>query len=301
MTSKSHLEAEGVPTANPAVEDGAKAILRGLETEFAQCRAEIDQRLQAARTSSETEVMAIGEAINLIVERAKAYVERIDEQLRLQAAGEQQTSAMVKEMVASVHAQEETVERAMAQSSAILRAGRDVQAMASATRLLSLNARVEASRLGDQGSSFSVIADEMRQLSHAVQQTNSSVASMAKELERLLPMISQQTRAFQAQFEEFNRHVELQLHTLRADERDSGQDSPVVEQIMDAAYEALSHLAFQDPMIQSLDRIQTSLDRVQRHFDRCGQGEIAADPMPPPAEAAEAEANDCEAGEVLLF
>ena len=209
---------------------------------------------------------------------------------------------MIKEMVSAVNRQEEAVQKAMTQSSAILRAGHDVQAMASATRLLSLNARVEASRLGDQGSSFSVIADEMRQLSHAVQQTNSAVARMAKELERLLPQISEQTRSIHGQFERFSRHVEVQLQGLRG-RTDSGDETePVVNEIVAAAQEALSHLAFQDPMVQSLGRIQRSVDVLESRVLSQDELPVAPAASADTPRAAEPEPQvDIEAGDVMLF
>ena len=272
-----------------------------LRAAFDACRTDITARINQAKSSSEAEVVAIGDSINKIVDLAKEYVAHVEDRMRRQAASEAQTAAMVKEMVAAVHRQDEAVEKATAQSSSILRAGKDVQAMASATRLLSLNARVEASRLGDQGSSFSVIADEMRQLSHAVQQTNGTVASMAKELERTLPQISEQARIIHAQFEKFTKHVEIQLKGKEEDSQ--GESGKVVERIMEMAYEALSHLAFQDPMVQSLHRIHTSLDRVQPLVDSLDGSEESTAAARAAVEAAAPveEEVDVEAGEVMLF
>ena len=260
------------------------------------CREEIGQRIDSARSSSEKEVIAIGECINAIVDRTRSYVADIEQQHRSHAQSEIETKLMVKEMVASVERQESSVRRAMAQSSSILKAGRDVQAMASATRLLSLNARVEASRLGIQGSSFSVIADEMRQLSHAVQQTNSSVSNMAKELQRLLPAIAEQNRSIHEQFERFYGHIEARLQNVEGDRNDG--KNPVLEEIMKMAYEALSHLAFQDPMAQSLQRIHDSLDRLAVEIER-PTGDDS--PAPAPDQPTESGEPDLEAGEMMLF
>ena len=266
-----------------------KAILSALGT----CRSEIGRRIRSAQKSSENEVFAIGQCINNIVEQTKELVGNLDAHRRLHAEGRAQTSAMIKELMASVHQQDEWVQRAMSQSSAILRAGQDVQSTASATRLLSLNARVEASRLGEQGSSFSVIADEMRQLSHAVQQTNSAIAMMARDLERLLPQISEQNRTIHARFEQFAHHVEGQLDSLNADEFNS-DNSPVIERIMDLAYTALSHLSFQDPMSQSLARIDNSLQWLRDRVE--GKEEEPA--STPDAENGE---NHASPGEVMIF
>ena len=278
------------------------AELRSLRKSMDACRADIERRVSDARSMSEQEVVAIGACIKTIVDDAKAYVADIQQQRLSRARSEQESATMVRDMIGAVHRQEATVEKAMTQSSAILKAGRDVQAMASATRLLSLNARVEASRLGDQGSSFSVIADEMRQLSHAVQTTNNSVANMAKQLERLLPEISEQARVIQSQFEQFIQHVERQMQDAGIDDGEGAEGNPVIEKIMASAYEALSHLAFQDPMAQSLGRIMASIDRLRSDMDRLSapgdapiDDDVDAEPM-----SAE-ESADIEAGEIMLF
>ena len=268
-----------------------------LDRRFRSCREDIGRRVADARASSEDAVVAIGHCINGIVDEAKTYVAEIERQRKIREECEAQTQSMVQDMVASVQRQEETVEHAMAQSSAILRAGRDVQAMASATRLLSLNARVEASRLGDQGSSFSVIADEMRQLSLAVQKTNTEVSGMAKELERLLPQIGEQIKDMHRQFEEFAEHVEKRLNVGGSDAEPS-DGGPVVERIVAAAYRALSHLAFQDPMIQSLEQIHGSLDRVETHIKHLTSDDVDVElPPEPPAD----EGDTMSSGEMMLF
>ena len=285
-----------------AIDDaGLKQSLNDLRAAFIECRSEIARRVSSARTTSEHEVLAIGDCVNSIVQEAKTLVADVERQLRSQADNETKTTALVNDMKASIQKQEAFVAKAMAQSAAILRAGRDVQAMASATRLLSLNARVEASRLGDQGSSFSVIADEMRELSHAVQQTNGSVAAMAKELERLLPEINAQTNAIQDGFVSFAKHVDARMQGIQSEQDRSAEHGPVIDKIVEFAYSALSHLAFQDPMAQSLEHIHDSLDKLQWKIDAIDGTSAAAGPPPKVAPVETENAPDIEAGELLLF
>ncbi len=300
--------------SGPSPISGASAAsneVEALQQTFARCSDDIEERIRAIRRSTESEVLAIGQCVQTIVEEAKAYVAHIDERQRARANSESLAAAMVKEMVSAVQKQEETVEKAIAQSSAILRAGRDVQAMASATRLLSLNARVEASRLGDQGSSFSVIADEMRQLSVSVKQTNTEVATMAKELQHLLPSISEQVRAMHQQFKRFAAHVDQQISLDRRGDDDPIDGHSVVERIMTSAYDALSHLAFQDPMAQSLELVNRSMAELGAHIDHLSPQDGAVPSKEAPASGADrsaattgspgGEESGIEAGEVLLF
>ncbi len=272
--------------------------LRALRSAFASCRSEIARRVNSAKQTSEREVMAIGTSVGRIVERSKSFATAIHRQRQLQAQRRNRMSMLITEVQANIRKQEEIVSQALAQSSAILQAGRDVQAMASATRLLSLNARVEASRLGDQGTSFSVIADEMRQLSLSVQRANSSVAKKATELARLLPVINEQSDRIQEGFDDVSRLVDE--NEGQSSNPESLELSQFVEQIVEEGYTALSHLTFQDPMAQSLERIHTNLDTVQTQIDGFGDPAVASAveaAAPPPADSDE----DVPAGELVLF
>ena len=68
------LTTEG--TASNDVESGDPAD--SIRLAFRDCRSEISERIASARQTSEQEVMAIGDCVNTIVERAKAYVAEID-------------------------------------------------------------------------------------------------------------------------------------------------------------------------------------------------------------------------------
>ena len=235
-----------------------------LKAAFVDCRSEVARRITQARATTEQEAQAVQSAIQQIVDTTKGHESRLEDARQTQGKQDTTANALIAEMNGAVHKQDDTVEQAISQSAAILRAGRDVQAMASATRLLSLNARVEASRLGDQGSSFSVIADEMRQLSHAVQQSNSAIALMAKELERILPQISEHTRSIHQLFEKFTRHVEEQRKDGEADVEAQMED---VSKIRTAVTDAEAHLEFPSSMADSLERIDESLERLLKYID----------------------------------
>lgn len=271
--------------------------LRSLRAAFASCRAEVARRVQSAKEASEREVLAIGTSVSRIVERAKSFAADINRQRQLQMQRRNRMTTLMIEVRAHIQKQEVIINEALAQSSAILQAGRDVQAMASATRLLSLNARVEASRLGEQGTSFSVIADEMRQLSLSVQRANSAVAKQATELARLLPVINEQSDQIQTGFDEMSRLVEA--HEGQASDPESLEITHFVEQIVEEGHVALSHLTFQDPMVQSLERIHTNLETVQAQID--GFNDPSVPPPTKPAAALPAGENDVPGGELVLF
>lgn len=289
---------------NPSLAHAGDVDRQGLEVfeaALSSCRSDVEHRISKARSTSESEVLAIGKEIDAIVDCAKGYSALMQDRLRLVQETKKTTSEVVHEMMAVVQQQESTVRKAMEESSAILRAGQAVQAMASATRLLSLNARIEAERLGAQGASFSVIADEMRQLSNTVQKTNSDVSNMAMSLEHLLPKISEQSQAIQGYFEQLIKHTKVNMGSLGGDDDGADSDSELVENIMAYALRALSHLAFQDPMAQSLNRIVDAFDGLQAQLERMKVGELRSEDDPSLQDQTTLDEPDVDAGEVLLF
>lgn len=58
-----------------------------------------------------------------------------------------------------------------------------IQSIAKQTQLLSLNARIEASRAGESGKGFAVVAEEIKELSN---QTNSQAGVIRKMIESIV-------------------------------------------------------------------------------------------------------------------
>jgi methyl-accepting chemotaxis protein len=271
-----------------------------LAAAIARSRATVRDRVLAVRKVSEQEVLAVGTAVQAIVSQSQKALANVSDSMDRIGDKNESVRAQVLELRAHITEQDQTVERAMDRTTDIAKAGAAIKAMAAASRLLALNARVEAARLDSEHRvAFGVIADEMRELAKEVEAANRSVGQLAAELLKVLPQIRKQSQAMQTQFESLHQEMEQKNTGLNQTfgETLSGTDQ-AVQEIKRLAYDALSHLQFQDPMVQNLDRIDSVLLELEHLSNGGVAGVVPASTTPAIPVAA---ADEPEAGHVLLF
>lgn len=280
--------------------------------EIERCRAAVSDRVRAARELSEKGVMAAGAAIQAIVEHSKAAMADSAETMKGLRQNDSSLASQVAELRSYLIEQDKTVERALGRTSDIAKAGAAIKAMAAASRLLALNARVEAARLeGENRVAFGVIADEMRELSNGVEAANRSIAALARELLEVLPQIRDQAQQMQSYFDKFHSEMESREVEMSSTFSNSmARNEASADQIRKLAYDGLSHLAFQDPMGQGLERISAAMKELHQAVtrdlgtDAAATSEPAVPPEPvKPSAPIElvAAAQPQTAGDVLLF
>lgn len=193
----------------------------------------------------------------------------------------------MRDMSEHLRKQEEKAQEAVEQSVRIIEAANTIKSMAYTAKILTLNAHIEAARLGQHGRAFQVIVKEMLKFSEVVEETNLKVSGLAEELQELLPEIAHQTRSIRHESEIFSNELE----TLNASVEHSSQalkDMVIqtvtegdgrLKRVLDLSMEALSGLQFQDPMIQEIQRIDTFLHELHNEVgDALG---VTFDPDPP--------------------
>jgi methyl-accepting chemotaxis protein len=218
---------------------------------------------------TEREVLAAGESLRQIVDEARTFV------ASSQKALEDVASASVTEMLerhrtlmtgfieamqVQVAVQSQAAQQATDQINRIVELGRNIQHVTMESRMLALNANIQARRLGDAGKAFQVIGQEMKQFSEGVSEANNGVQALAENLLDVLPRIQDQAakaRELAKQFSiEINARVaEVSLASAQMKERiaeSMAAGEARLQQILKLSYEALSHLQFQDPVAQAL-------------------------------------------------
>ena len=279
--------------------------------ELDKCRDKVIERIAKARKLTDSEVYQAGVAMNEVVVTAQAYMKQVNESMSNTAHSEQGVDDTLTSIRRLAKRQEELVAEALENLTGIDKAGRKIQEMSGASRLLALNARVESARLeGAQSRAFDVIADEMRELSQSVENTNTMVSELTSQLQSSLPQIQEQVRTMSEtiaslvqEMDERNAH----LQGVFQKSIDAGNDA--LDKVLTSARSGLGHLQFQDLMIQDLEGIErilhVSRNQVANIIDPEGAKDVETESTflgTIGAELDEEEGpSDLESGEVLLF
>ncbi len=293
--------------------------------------------IQQLASLTEKSVLHIGEALEAIVGDAQDYARHARVTLeevagsgstegiaQLVAAQNEILSAFMGEIRGHVSRQAEVAEAAMKASSRIASLGNQISSVASQSRLLSLNASIEAARLGQGGKAFGVIASEMTNLSRQVESTSRAVNTLISNLSEALPSVASAASDMRASSERFIEDIGKSI--AQVDARAKGLEGSVHEtmhsgdeyiaKILSHSQDALSALQFQDPVAQGLVAIarefRDAAVAVENLVARCDEGwrgavegeeEWAASTPEREAEpvADEEDLAGLEAGEVMLF
>lgn len=236
-------------------------IQRIVLEELEQCREKVVERISKARQLTDSEVYAAGVALNEVVSHAQSYMKDMNERMSTTAKGDDGIDASLEDIQRIVKTQESLVGEALENLAGIAKAGRQIREMSGASRLLALNARVESARFGGEGGrAFNVIADEMRELSQSVETTNTMVGRLAAQLQKALPNIQTQTRSMSESIKALVAEMEERNARLQAVFQSSIESGgEALESVLGSARQGLSHLQFQDLMIQDIEGIERLL------------------------------------------
>lgn len=228
-----------------------------IDTSLTQYRERVHECIQYAQALSEKEIMAIAESVQDIVSHTGQYIEESKHAVEKNVV--EQTQSLDDYLAGAkqtAEAQGAAVKQALTLSDDIARAGAAVDKLASQARLLALNAKIEAARLGSSGSAFGVITEQMTHLSTEIAKTNRLIADATEATRTCLPVITAQTSLQIQRLEEFTHamHQFKQGVEQSMSATNSAADSHI-HMILELAHAALSHLQFQDPMIQSVQKV----------------------------------------------
>lgn len=254
-------------------------------------RDDLLARIRDVNNVTEREVLSAGKSIEVIVDKAASHIRELkvflqgvtgesgknnkgkyqepnptDEKKGISEAIRQQVDVIenfVESITAAISQQNDLAKRAAEQAQKIAEAASAVATLSMASNVLSINARIEAARLGVHGQGFSVITAEMKRLSTSIATTNEMINSLARSLGDLLPAIERGTMELQTRTANFGDELSQHVSCVEK-ETTSLQDNVkkvlvtsdrTMALILGSSQDALSHLQFQDLVAQALLRM----------------------------------------------
>jgi methyl-accepting chemotaxis protein len=284
-------------------------------------RERITARLRQVNKTTETDVLGAGRHVQRVVEVAHHHIARLREVLagpvgnedsdlgraiRSQSDHVRQHTSSVGKAVAEHAAQVGAVAQ---QVRSITAAAREIERLNAAARVLSINARIEASRSG--GSSvFSTIANEMQQLSKAIAGANKTVYDLANTMEKTVPHLQRQSQhlaqvveGYASEARERIDAVDRRVAELRAEVGNVlGDSDNALAEVVSQSHAALSKMQFQDVCAQSLLQIDGWVADLSHQL--AAHLGVASDIPPAVHETVgndDVEVDRREAGKVMLF
>ncbi|MET0386535.1 MAG: methyl-accepting chemotaxis protein [Polyangiales bacterium] len=263
--------------------DSPAQRLRKLGHIFTDLRQQLVARIRAVNDTTSDEVRRAAQSLQHVVDCARNYASENQHTLtRMQDLSTDNIGMLLNrrsellrthagDMSGRALAQDERARNAALTAKSIAELAISIERLAGETRLLAINARIESSRLGARSSGFSVLAAEMKRLSDEVAKTNERVSDLAGLLGQALPWIAQHARDVRQVMEEFSHTAETYLEETDRGVKSLGDQmrsasfasNTVIEELMRASQNALSHLQFQDVVAQDLRRLDTHARQAQ--------------------------------------
>jgi len=274
------------------------ANLRAL-SQLAESHTRIANRIRDIQSMSEREILACGNVLSAIIDKARQLAEESDRAVAMSMArSEQTTSQFVQGMREDILAQEAAVQRVLDLASGIEDAIKAINDLTLSSKVLAINARIEAARLGTQGKGFAVIADSLSGLSGVIRAASDTVSSSIGAVRQGLPPVSARATSMRERTEVFINEVAEQVRSASM-QTDRGQESNGrLAVLLELSNQAVSHLQFQDPMSQKLLSIIGDLDGSKERMERIFAGGSQIESL----EALETEAaEEPPPGQIVLF
>jgi len=246
----------------PALEAQIRETVQEVETSVVEVCSGFEGMATRARQSVEGAAHLVGSGQGSGIETLLASARHTLGELGLQAERGHKISAQVIERMQTMEASAAVIVRALA----------EIDRIAFGSKLVALNAKVEAAHFGDQGAAFGVVADEIS--SHArrseeiterlvgeMQQLRATVSETSSELEEMTRMSVGTLEASRTELEhalgELTRtHTEMES-TLASSVQQAGQ-------LADEIARSIVALQFQDRVAQRLGHVADELGEMRK-------------------------------------
>jgi methyl-accepting chemotaxis protein len=299
---------------------------RRLAARLGELRASFMRRVHEVNAMTAREVMSAASSVNRVVDAASSHVARVKQLIASLDGGGEGRSGMTGAIARQTTALEEFFEnassdialqeaasaRAQDQLQRITKAASDTSRLSSAARLLALNARIEAGRVGGNGNCFSTIAGEMQHLAEQITQANQLIDALAASLSRDLPEMASRARSLRESSETLNATLSVTTQEVRRETdllkgmigATLSESDAAMEHILEASHSTLSNLQFQDAVAQGLLRFEASFVTEQEELARAFDLSDVLAEIPPPEHVeigGEKAVDAANAGELMMF
>ena len=281
----------------PSLEDASRdlAVYKSIEVDIKDCKPYIDvmhEQIGGSLAESEHEIMALIEQLNLLSAQSSQQMDRITQSVQGGKSLADVTRSRVErnnrliskleaklgEQACEMHGNYEQIRLLADDVKALTPIIQIISSIAKQTSLLALNAGIEAARAGNAGRGFSVVANEVRELS---KRSTSAAAEIAGKLNATAGKVAGKMAEAQKALEEKHGLEELQqlVRDLTEMQQDFSQGSQMqLDVISDVEaghregvshlLEAMGHIQFQDVMRQRMEHVQEALVEMRNHLLR---------------------------------
>jgi len=278
----------------PAAAPGADAPAADASTpprvlaEIGAGRQRVQARIEALQSLTEQEVLACGRVLSSIVDNVRHLIQDTERSVAASLAdSDAATARFIGDMQGDIQAQEAAVGHVLSLADGMQEAIEAINGLSHYSNILSMNARIEAARIGHHGAGFAVIADHTRELSKTIREAAERVGKAIEAVRAGLPPVSERASAMQERTRSFITVVSDQMKSASRQAATAGAGDRGLEEVVRLSNEALSHLQFHDPVTQGLAGIDGDLGAVESRVRRVlgGETELEALPQEPAAAA----------------
>jgi len=304
------------------------ASLSAVKAQVSSFHRQTDEIFGKCISTSEKEVMAAGDAVRAIYDETREQVSAMDAAVASlgKETGKRSEASLgvamrrqgelfanfMNQLSKRLDTQASVANQALAMVAKVHEFTKKISNLWSSARILTVNARIEASRLGEQGAGMAIIAKEMGDFTVAVAKANEATSGIAQQIAETIPSIAAESDAMVTSARSFSARLAEEAGCLERTYLEAmgsalsalGTANDAAKKTVDRAQEVLSHLQFQDILSQALRQMQDLTKTLDTNVDglaagRLSSGQVAPLTMKSVFDQGEVAEND--RGEVQLF